>query len=394
MTMPRRLIRPLTGRDPEEASRTSTPLELLFDLTFVVAIAQVSSELHHGLLSGDIGQTVFRYVFVFGAIWWAWMGFSWFASGFDTDDVFYRVMVFVQMTGALVLAAGVPSAFEENDWVLVLLGYVIMRLAFVVQWLRVARDAPECRPGALRYAAGFAVLQSLWVLLIVWSPAWFFIGFMVLFAFELIVPIWAERASHIPFHPEHIAERYGLFTIIVLGETILSASLAVTALTMEGLTAELVGILLGGLLTVFVMWWFYFYEPIHDLLKTRQTVFAWGYGHLPIWAAAAAVGAGLAVAIEQAAGLEVALNAVAAGYAVSIPVAVYVAGSWGLHGLPRMEGWTDAAPVVAAIVGLLIVPLTGWGVPLCGLVLVSLLGFKLVRRWVGENAAVMVRADD
>jgi low temperature requirement protein LtrA len=392
--MPRRLIRPLTGRDPQEIGRTSTPLELLFDLTFVVAIAQVSSELHHGLLSGDIGQTIFRYVFVFGAIWWAWMGFSWFASGFDTDDVFYRVMVFVQMTGALVLAAGVPRAFEQNDWLLVLLGYVIMRLAFVVQWLRVARDAPECRPGALRYAGGFGILQSLWVILILWSPSWFVLGFMALFALELIVPIWAERASHIPFHPEHIAERYGLFTIIVLGEAILSASLAVTALTMEGLTAELLGILLGGLLTVFVMWWFYFYEPIHDLLTSRQTVFLWGYGHLPIWAAAAAVGAGLAVAIEQAAGLEVALDAVAAGYAVSVPVAIYVAGSWMLHGYPRMERWTDAAPIVAAVIALLLVPLSGWGVPLGGLVLAALLGYKLARRRMGENAAVTVLADD
>jgi low temperature requirement protein LtrA len=303
-------------------------------------------------------------------------------------------MVFVQMTGALVLAAGVPSAFEQNDWVLVLLGYVIMRLAFVVQWLRVARDAPECRPGALRYAGGFGILQSLWVILILWSPSWFVLGFMALFALELIVPIWAERASHIPFHPEHIAERYGLFTIIVLGEAILSASLAVTALTMEGLTAELLGILLGGLLTVFVMWWFYFYEPIHDLLTSRQTVFLWGYGHLPIWAAAAAVGAGLAVAIEQAAGLEVALDAVAAGYAVSVPVAIYVAGSWMLHGYPRMERWTDAAPIVAAVIALLLVPLSGWGVPLGGLVLAALLGYKLARRRMGENAAVTVLADD
>ena len=172
-----------------------------------------------------------------------------------------------------------------------------------------------------------------------------------------------------------------------------------TALTVEGLTAELVGILLGGLLTVFVMWWFYFYEPIHDLLTTRASVFLWGYGHLPIWAAAAAVGAGLAVAIEQAAGEEVALDVVAAGYAVSVPVAIYVAGSWMLHGYPRMRSWVDAAPVVLAVAALLVVPLTGWGVLLCGLVLASLLGYKLARRWMGENAASrnpaeMVTVDD
>lgn len=394
MTPSLRLIRPLTGRDPDELNRTSTPLELLFDLTFVVAIAQVSSELHHGLLSGDIASTMIRYLFVFGAIWWAWMGFSWFASAFDTDDVFYRLMVLVQMIGALVLAAGVSRAFEQNDWRVVLLGYVILRMAYVVQWLRVARDSPAARPAALRYAFGFTVLQVLWVVFVLWSPPWFFIGFMGLFALELAIPIWADAAARTPFHREHIAERYGLFTIIVLGEAILSASLAVTVLTVEGLTVQLVGILLGGVVTVFVMWWFYFYEPIHDLLTTRNAIFLWGYGHLPIWAAAAAVGAGLAVAIEQEAGAEAVLGAVAAGYAVTVPVAIYVSGSWMLHGYPRMERWADALPVVLAVGALLVVPLTGWGVPLCGIVLATLLGYKLTLRWMGENAPMTVVLDD
>ena len=63
---------------------------------FVVAVAQVSNELHLGLAAGDIGRSVFQYVFVFGAIWWAWMAFTWFASAYDTDDVAYRLTVFVQ----------------------------------------------------------------------------------------------------------------------------------------------------------------------------------------------------------------------------------------------------------------------------------------------------------
>ena len=158
-----RVVSPLVGRTPDEAHRASTPLELFFDLVFVVAIAQVSSELHHGLLGGNVGQTIFQYIFVFGAIWWAWMGFTWFASAFDTGDVTYRLTVLVQMTGALVLAAGVPRAFDQADWRLVLLGYVIMRLAGVTQCLRVARDSPRCRPAALRYATGMTVLQVLWV---------------------------------------------------------------------------------------------------------------------------------------------------------------------------------------------------------------------------------------
>jgi low temperature requirement protein LtrA len=376
MTRRRTFAVPLTGRSPEEAHRTATPLELFFDLVFVVAVAHVSSELHHGLVEGNIGRTVFQYVFVFGAIWWAWIGFTWFASGYDTDDVAYRLIIFVQLAGALVLAAGVPRAFEQSDWTIVLLGYVIMRLAYVTQWLRVARDDPQSRPAALRFAAGVSVLQLGWVLFILWMPPWFVFGFIGLFLLELLVPIWAQRSARFRWHPEHITERYGLFTIIVLGESILSASLAVTSLTAEGLTVELVGILVGGLVTVFTMWWLYFEQPVRDRTSVRAG-FLWGYGHLPIWAAAAAVGAGLAVAIEQANGVESALDAVGAAYSVTIPVAIYLGGLWGLHQLDHWGGWRDGIPVVVTLVLLVTVPLTGWGVLLCGVVVAGLLAWKL-----------------
>jgi low temperature requirement protein LtrA len=376
MTRLRGFATPLTGRSPEEEHRASTPLELFFDLVFVVAVAQVSSELHHGLVDGDIGRTVLQYVFVFGAIWWAWIGFTWFASGYDTDDVAYRLTVFVQLAGALVLAAGVPRAFEQSDWTIVLLGYVIMRLALVIQWLRVARDDPVSRPAALRFATGISVLQLGWIVFILWSPSWFVLGFMGLFLLELLAPIWAQRSGRFRWHPEHITERYGLFTIIVLGESILSASLAVASLTVEGLTAELVGILLGGLVTVFTMWWLYFEQPVRQRTSVRAG-FAWGYGHLPIWAAAAAVGSGLAVAIEQANGVEVALDAVGTAYAVTIPVGIYLGGLWLLHQVDGWDGWREAVPVVVTLAALLVVPLTGWGVLLCGVVVAGLLAWKL-----------------
>jgi low temperature requirement protein LtrA len=369
------LVRPMTGRSPEEAHRVATPLELFFDLVFVVAVAQVSSELHHGLFVGEIGRTVFQYVFVFGAIWWAWIGFTWFASAYDIDDVAYRLTVFVQLAGALVLAAGVPRAFEQSDWRVVLAGYVIMRFASVTQWLRVARDDPAGRPTAMRYAAAISVLQVAWVVFVLWSPSWFVLGFMGLFAMELTIPVWAENAGRSPWHPEHITERYGLFTIIVLGESILSASLAVTSLTMAGLTIELLGILFGGLVIVFVMWWLYFERPVRERTTMREG-FTWGYGHLPIWAAAAAVGAGLAVAIEQATG-HGALDAVGAGYTVTIPVAIYLAGLWLIHEMARVESWRDGVPALVTVGALLVVPLTGWGVLLGGVVVSALLAYKL-----------------
>ena len=106
--------RGMSARDRAEAHRTSTPLELLFDLCFVVAIAQAGSELHHGLAAGHVFDAVRGYLLVFFAIWWAWMNFTWFASAYDSDDVPYRLAVFAQMAGALIIAAGVPRAFERQ----------------------------------------------------------------------------------------------------------------------------------------------------------------------------------------------------------------------------------------------------------------------------------------
>ena len=89
----------MPGRDPDEAHRSSTPLELLFDLCFVVAVAQAAGALHHDLSAGEIGHGLVSYLVVFFTIWWPWMNFTWFASAYDTDDVAYRLLTFVQIAG-------------------------------------------------------------------------------------------------------------------------------------------------------------------------------------------------------------------------------------------------------------------------------------------------------
>src|SRR5215204_3715190 len=106
---------PVLARDTHESPRASTPLELFFDLTFVVAIAQAAAGLHHGLVDGHPRQAIAAYLLTFFAIWWAWMNFTWFASAYDNDDAPYRLAVFVQMTGVLIIAAGVARAFTDED---------------------------------------------------------------------------------------------------------------------------------------------------------------------------------------------------------------------------------------------------------------------------------------
>jgi len=105
----------MVARRTHETHRASTPLELFFDLCFVVAVAQASSSLHHALTDGDVSLAFTSYPVVFFAIWWAWMNFTWFASAYDNDDALYRLVVLVEIAGALILAAGVPRAFATTS---------------------------------------------------------------------------------------------------------------------------------------------------------------------------------------------------------------------------------------------------------------------------------------
>ncbi|MFD7511972.1 low temperature requirement protein A [Streptomyces sp. NPDC059853] len=355
--------RPMRGRDPGEEHRASTPLELLFDLTFVVAVSQAAAQLHHALAEGRTGPGLLGYAAVFFAIWWAWMNFTWFASAYDTDDVLYRLLTLVQMAGVLVLASGVPAAFRHGDWALVVAGYVIMRVALVAQWLRAAAADPAGRRAALRYAAGVTVVQAGWVARLWVSGGWAPATFVVLVVAELSVPAWAEfRGRATRWHPGHIAERYGLFTIIVLGEVILGSLAAVqSAVTARGLSAQVLLIAVGGLLLVFALWWLYFTGP--DVrLTTLRTALTWGYGHYAVFAALAALGAGIEAALDVTEH-HAHLSERAAGLAVAVPVALVLPLLAALHRVTG-TGAPGHGPLLTA--GALVVLALGYGAPLLG----------------------------
>src|SRR5262245_8574968 len=329
----------MAPRDPAESHRVATPLELFLDLAFVVAVSQAARGLEHGLVSGHAGDALETYPLVFFAIWWAWMNFAWFASAYDCDDVLYRVATFVQMTGVLIMAAGIPRAFDDQRFAVVTFGYVVMRLALVGQWLRVAASYSDGRRTALRYAAGVAVLQLAWVARLALPDGVLVPSALVLGAAELAVPVWAEAAGPTAWHARHMVERYGLFTIIVLGESVLASTIAVqTALDDNSRFADLATIVVGGLLTVISMWWIYFDLPSERLVARARraynthasTAFVWGYGHYFVFAAVAATGAGLSVAVVQATGHSELTDA-QAGLASTVPVTVYILAVWLLH---------------------------------------------------------------
>ncbi|MGH3571269.1 MAG: low temperature requirement protein A [Pseudonocardiaceae bacterium] len=318
--------RRMTGRDPDEWHRASTPLELLFDLTFVVAVAQAGTQLHHALAAGHAGHAVAGYVLVFFGIWWAWVNFTWFASAYDTDDVPYRLLTLLQMGGVLVFAAGIPLAFEHFDFTIVVIGYVVMRLALVTQWLRAAAEHPAGRAATLRYAGGVTLVQLCWVGRL-WLPGLVgVIGFVVLVAAELAVPAWAEFAGRsTPWHPDHITERYGLFTIIVLGEAVAATMTAVQqAMAAGGVSGGLLFAAVAGLVLVFVLWWSYFkHASPRQVRQSLRVTFAWAYAHYAVFAAVAALGAGLQVVIGTVRH-ETPVSPVFAAFTVALPAAIFL----------------------------------------------------------------------
>jgi low temperature requirement protein LtrA len=328
----------MKARSIREPHRTASQLELLFDLTFVVAVAALTSRFAHAIESGHALDALVPFLQVFFAIWWAWMNHTWFASSFDTDDVPFRLLTLVQMAGVLVLAAGVPAALDDNDYRAVTLGYLIMRLGLVAQWLRAAIEDPPSRVTALRYVVGITVAEVGWLLRLrladadALSDASLLAIFVALVAFELAVPPWAERKRPTSWHPHHIAERYGLFAIILLGESVLAASTGVQrAIAAEGVSVPLVSVGAAALVLVFALWWLYFLQPVGDgLASSRERSYVWGYGHYGVFAALAAVGAGLEAAVART-GDHVGASAVAVGFAVAVPVAVFLTLVWALH---------------------------------------------------------------
>ncbi|WP_330296814.1 low temperature requirement protein A [Streptomyces sp. NBC_00503] len=352
---------PMTARSRDEGHRASTPLELFFDLCFVVAIAQAGARLVHALAEGHPGTGVIGYFFVFFGVWWAWMNFTWFASAYDCDDVPYRIATLVQIAGVLVYAAGVGSAFDRNDWTVAVIGYLIMRVALTAQWLRAASgESGEARAAALKYAAGLVVCQAGWVALL-FAPdgakRWLF---LIVAAAELLVPVVAERGHQTPWHAHHIVERYGLFTIIVLGETISASTVAVkSAIDEHEALGELLPIAAGGLLIVFAAWWIYFAVPMHERLTSNREAIPWGYGHLLIFASGAAIGAGIEVCVEHAVG-KAHVSQLAANAAVTVPASLFLLMVWLLHSRHFKRG---AAQQLTLPVSALLVLACTWAGP-------------------------------
>lgn len=375
------LINSIVPRSLDEAHRAATPLELFYDLIYVVAIAFLAAELHHALSAWHhVGQSIAMYCLIFFTIWWPWNTYTWFASGYDTDDAQFRLASFAQMIGVIIIAVGVKSAFNAADFRIMLLGYVVMRIPYLLLWVKVILDHQASRPTAWRYVVGTSLLQGIWVVAVLFYPR--IPLFVILIFAEMLVPFFAERAvqkgKNVRYHFEHIEERMGLLTIIVLGESVLASVHAFEKLIVH-FSTDLAILVAGSIMILFSMWWLYFDDKVEDKLEHEAVTFLWGYGHYFIFASATAVGALIAVNVDvQTDHAKISENAAILGLACSI--AIYLISVWFCHdNLLHRQGWQRFELLILAVSVLLIAVLTH-SILLIGFAFVTLNIVRLLRQ--------------
>jgi low temperature requirement protein LtrA len=284
-------------REFDVGARGTTWLELFFDLCFVAAVAALAD----GLVALPTLGRIAAFAGLFVTVWWAWMSFTWFSTAWDNDDVIHRLGMLTAMFLVVVLAAAVPGVYRGND-ALYVLAYASMQGVIVLMFLRVLPWAGEARRFVTIYLFAHLTSGLLWLAsLAVPQPGRYGIWALAVLV-DLVMPVFAVRAyPGQPFDSRHIPERYGLFTIIVLGEGVVAVAIGLGqrgALDATGVTTAALGFAIAALI-----WWSYFETVSSDPLSRDQlaTSFLWGYGHFFAFAGIAAAASGVELAIDAAA---------------------------------------------------------------------------------------------
>jgi low temperature requirement protein LtrA len=283
-------------KNKNEEERHATWLELFYDLVFVVTISQLSHYLLHEISLSNF----FGFLFLFIPVWWSWIGTTFFATRFYSDDLGHRLLLLLQMGGAGAMAINISGAFNNNLSGFAL-SYAFMRLILVIEYVRVFRTikySESANPLVKRYIIGFSIAAIIW-LVSAFVPiteirfALWVIGIIIDFA----TPISNSKlASKFAPHISHLPERMGLFTLIVLGESIVGIVNGMTEQIWDVYSVIEASL---GLCISFSLWWLYFDStgrlPIQILReKGRISLYLiWLYTHFPLVVAITAVGVGI-----------------------------------------------------------------------------------------------------
>ena len=291
-------LRYVAGGNP---GRKVTWLELFFDLVFVAAVAQVGEPLREDLSAAG----VMRFTVLFVLIWWAWIGGSVFATRFDTDDGLQRLLTLVQMFAVAVMAANADEALGSRSSAGFAAAYAVVRFVLVAQYARARYIAPA-RELATRYMVGHGVAAAIWLVSAVLDPPFRFVVWGIALAIDLGTP-WLAVPHSVAVPPDaaHLPERFGLFTLILLGESVVAVMHGMKGQEHWSVAAATAALL--GMGTAFVLWWWYFDAAAatadRHIRSHRDAVrfHLWSYAHLPLYVGIAVTFAGIERIVHEGA---------------------------------------------------------------------------------------------
>lgn len=293
--------------DKQKEERHATWLELFYDLVFVVTISQLALYLVENLTFYGYVQ----FLFLFIPVWWAWVGTTFFATRFYTEDISHRLLLLMQMGGAGALAVNIHGAFGDTSTGFAL-SYAFIRYLLVIEYYRALRKRSRDsnnkfnHPLIKRYIIGFSLAATVWaVSAFIPNLEIRYVLWILALVIDFATPITAGKLhSKFAPHVTHLSERMGLFILIVLGEMIVSI---VIGMTEQNWNLNSVFVASLGLCMSFSIWWLYFsnskgtaIQAVRD--KNRISIYyAWLYGHFPLVIGISAFGAGIKyiVSVEQ-----------------------------------------------------------------------------------------------
>lgn len=289
-----------------DSGRHATWLELFFDLVYVVAVAELGLLLHENLTV--TGFLAFGGLFVL--VWWTWLGFTEYADAFDTDDLVHRIGMVATMFGVIILTGTIHNVFDGGSAAFGI-AYLLLSLLSVGMYLRVWRSIPSLRSYTSYVLLANAVGALVWAVGIFVPEPWRYAIWTLSFLVSISVAGVYLRLEDIPKRTSHFPERLGLFTILVLGESVLAVAVGVSGLDwtlVPALTA------LSGFLIAVAVWWLYFgtideflldrsfqIESMGEWAQVRERMVAHVLAHVFVFIGIVAAGVGVAVAIEAAA---------------------------------------------------------------------------------------------